>query len=283
MIVATAFVVGAVLAALGWMLLRPMLSRPPFLQENFRAEPVPNAAGLVLVAAVVVGEIVVSALARVVFDLDVVYREPRRAVVVAVVGFGLLGLLDDLVGDSGTSGYRGHLRALRSGEVTSGVLKIIGGAVVALAAVVMAVDEAIWLILLDAVLVALSANLANLFDRRPGRVIKVGLVAFAMVVLAALADPVIAGVALTLGAAAGLLRPDLRAELMLGDTGSNPIGAALGLGVVLAFSPTVRVVVLVAVLALNVVSEHVSFTEFIAGHRPLRYVDELGRRSPPSR
>ncbi len=279
MIVAAAFTVGIVAAAVGWALLRPFLSRPPFLQENFRGESVPNAAGLVLVAAVVVGEIVVSALVRIVFDLDVEFREPRRAVVAGVVGFGLLGLLDDLVGDSSTTGYRGHLNALRSGEVTSGALKIVGGAVVALAAVVMATDEAAWLIVVDAALIALSANLANLFDRRPGRVIKVGLVIFVVIAVASLANPAIAGVALAMGAAAGLFRPDLRAELMLGDAGSNPIGAALGLGAVIGFAPGVRVGALVVVLALNLASERISFTEVIAHHRPLRYLDEMGRRS----
>lgn len=276
--VVTAFVIGAVAAAAGWVVLRPLLSRPPFLQENFRGELIPNSAGLVLVAAVVVGEIAVSALARLVFDLDVEFREPRRAVVAAVVGFGLLGLLDDLVGDTSTTGYRGHLSALLRGEVTSGAVKVVGGAIVALAAVVMATDEAIWLIVADAALVALSANLANLFDRRPGRVIKVCLGVFAVLALAALADPALAGVALVAGAALGLLRPDLRAELMLGDTGSNPIGAALGLGAVIALPAPVRIGGLVVVLALNLASERVSFTEVIERNRPLRYLDELGRR-----
>ena len=278
MILFAAFVVAAVAAVGGWVVLRPLLSRPPFLQENFRGEWVPNSAGLVLVAAVVVGEIVVSALARVVFDLDIEFREPRRAVVAAVVGFGLLGLLDDLAGDSSTTGYRGHLSALLRGEVTSGAVKIVGGAIIALAAVVMATDEPIWLIMLDAALVALSANLANLFDRRPGRVIKVGLGVFAVLVAVALLDPALAGVALALGAALGLLRPDLRADLMLGDTGSNPIGAALGLGAVIALAVPVRLSALVVVLALNLASERVSFTDVIERHRPLRYIDQLGRR-----
>lgn len=130
----------------------------------------------------------------------------------------------------------------------------------------------------DAALVALSANLANLFDRRPGRVIKVCLGVFAVLALAALADPALAGVALVAGAALGLLRPDLRAELMLGDTGSNPIGAALGLGAVIALPAPVRIGGLVVVLALNLASERVSFTEVIERNRPLRYLDELGRR-----
>jgi hypothetical protein len=231
------------------------------------------------VVAVLVGEVVLSALARY-GDASLEVREARRAVVAAVVGFGILGLLDDLTGDTATTGYRGHLRALLRGEVTTGVLKIAGGGVVALVATAMAVDgRGLGWILLDAMLVALGANLANLFDRRPGRVGKFTVVTGAIVCIAAQADPAVAGTALVAGGALGLLRPDLREELMLGDTGANPMGAAVALGVVVAFGPAVRIGVLVVVLALNLASEKVSFTAVISGNRVLRRLDELGRQT----
>jgi hypothetical protein len=85
------------------------------------------------------------------------------------------------------------------------------------------------------------------------------------------------GVAVVAGAVSVLLVPDLREQLMLGDAGANPIGAALGLGVVLTFSPTVRTVVLVVVLVLNLVSERVSFSSVIRSVAPLRVLDDLGR------
>jgi UDP-N-acetylmuramyl pentapeptide phosphotransferase/UDP-N-acetylglucosamine-1-phosphate transferase len=277
--VAGAGILGAVLTLVGWPLLRSLFERPAFRRTNYRGRDVAIAGGLVLVVAVLIGEVALSALARY-GDASLEVREARRAVVAAVVGFGILGLLDDLTGDTSTTGYRGHLRALRRGEVTTGVLKILGGGVVALAVTAMAVDgRGLGWILLDAALVALGANLANLFDRRPGRVGKVTVVAGAIVCIAARADPAVAGTALVAGGALGLLRPDLREELMLGDTGANPMGAAVALGVVVAFGPVVRITALAVVLALNLASEKVSFTAVISGNRVLRRLDELGRQA----
>lgn len=280
MILAVAAVAGAVLSLLAWPALRDgFYARPVFRRTNYRGADVATAGGLVLVVAVVLGELVLSGVARYAVDVPLDERDARRAVVAAVVGFGLLGLLDDLAGDTSTTGYRGHLAALARGQVTTGALKIVGGGIVALVATAMAVDDqGIGLVLTDAALVALCANLANLFDRRPGRVIKVTLAAGVALVVATLAPSVLAGTVLVLGAAAGLALPDLREELMVGDTGANPMGAALGLGLVVATPPAARLTALVAVLALNLVSERVSFTTVIERTGPLRRLDAWGRR-----
>jgi hypothetical protein len=138
-------------------------------------------------------------------------------------------------------------------------------------------DHGIAWLLTDAALVALAANLGNLFDRAPARTTKVALVAFAVLVIATGADNVLSGVAVLAGAGAGLIVPDLRERLMLGDAGANVLGAALGLGVVLTCSGGVRIGVLVVVAALNLVSEKVSFTKVINQTPPLRAFDQLGR------
>ncbi|HLM28514.1 MAG TPA: hypothetical protein VK360_01225, partial [Acidimicrobiales bacterium] len=91
-------------------------------------------------------------------------------------------------------------------------------------------------------------------------------------------EPELAGAALAVGAGAGLLTADLGERLMLGDSGANVLGAALGLGVVLACSPGVRTGVLVAVAALNLASERVSFSRVIDAAPPLRAADRWGRQ-----
>ena len=133
-------------------------------------------------------------------------------------------------------------------------------------------------LILDALLVALAANLANLFDRAPGRVLKVGALCAIALGAAALMDRDLAGVAVAVGASVALLPADLGEHLMLGDTGANPLGAVLGLGVVLVAPFGVRIAVLAVVLALNLASEAVSFSVVIDAVAPLRWVDRVGRQ-----
>jgi UDP-N-acetylmuramyl pentapeptide phosphotransferase/UDP-N-acetylglucosamine-1-phosphate transferase len=133
-------------------------------------------------------------------------------------------------------------------------------------------------LLADAALVALAANLGNLLDRAPGRTIKVGLLAYVPIALAAGSAPVGLALAPVVGAAAGLLPADLGERLMLGDTGANLLGAVLGLAVVLETSRPVRTVVLIVLIFLNLVSERVSFTRVIDATPGLRHLDRLGRR-----
>ena len=64
---------------------------------------------------------------------------------------------------------------------------------------------------------------------------------------------------------------------MLGDAGANPLGALCGLAA-LAAAPAAgaRWIILIVLLALNLVSEVVSFTAVIDRVAPLRWLDRLG-------
>jgi UDP-GlcNAc:undecaprenyl-phosphate/decaprenyl-phosphate GlcNAc-1-phosphate transferase len=277
MIVVAAFVVGA-LAAVGlWLAAAPAFAAPVFARENFRGRILPTAAGVLLALVAAGVDAVVAVVAAAGAEADGAARAGLRLVTVTALGFALLGLLDDLGGVGESGGFRAHLAALARGRLTTGAIKLFGGAAVAVVVVATREPGGLWRLLADAALVALAANLANLFDRRPGRTIKVALVALAVLVAGAGAEPALAGVALVVGGGAGLMVPDLRERLMLGDAGANVLGAALGLGVVLACSPGVRTIVLVVVVALNLVSEWVSFSRVIAAVPPLRAADAWGR------
>jgi UDP-GlcNAc:undecaprenyl-phosphate/decaprenyl-phosphate GlcNAc-1-phosphate transferase len=206
-------------------------------------------------------------------------RNGRRSLPVAVagVGAGLMGAYDDLYGATHAKGFRGHLRALRSGELTSGMIKIIGiGGSAAVAATLLQRSNAprparpVLGGLLDTGLIAATANLVNLLDLRPGRAAKAvivlgsGLVGF--------------GAAPAVGAAAGSLPTDLAGRSMLGDCGANALGAAVATAAAQALPWQFRLLAFGAVAALNLASEQLSFTAVIERTPLLRRLDQLGRR-----
>jgi UDP-GlcNAc:undecaprenyl-phosphate/decaprenyl-phosphate GlcNAc-1-phosphate transferase len=276
-VVAGAFVVGLVAAAVLWVLSAGAFGGDVFRRENFRGRALPTAVGIIIALVVLATDAIVAVIAAAGAEPDAATVEGLRLTTFTALGFGLLGLLDDLGGAGESGGFAAHLRALAEGRLTTGAIKLFGGAAVAVVVVATREPDSIGRVLADGALVALAANLGNLFDRAPGRTIKVALVAFLVLVLAVGAERGLVGVALAVGAGAGLLTADLGERLMLGDAGANVLGAVLGLGVVLTCSPGVRTVVLVLVAALNLASEWVSFSRVIAAAPPLRAADRWGR------
>jgi UDP-N-acetylmuramyl pentapeptide phosphotransferase/UDP-N-acetylglucosamine-1-phosphate transferase len=278
MIVVAAFGAG-VAGALGlWLVSSSAFGAPVFERENFRGRRLPTAAGVLVALVVVAADALTAVVVAAGGEPDDAAVAGLRLVTVAALGFALLGLLDDLGGAGESGGFGGHLRSLASGRLTTGAVKLFGGAAVGVVVVSAREPDSIGRVLADGALVALAANLGNLFDRAPGRTIKVSLLALVVLVLAVGAEPELAGVALVAGAGAGLLPADLNERLMLGDAGANVLGAALGLGVVIACAPGTRTVVLVVVALLNVASEWVSFSRVIGSVPPLRVADRWGRR-----
>lgn len=197
---------------------------------------------------------------------------------VAVAGSALSGALDDLAGDASAKGLKGHLGALRRGEVTTGALKILGIGASALAGTWQA-DRGSERGALDTVVgagvVAGAANVANLLDLRPGRALK----AAALVGLPLMASrrPGASVAAAAIGSGMGVVRPDLRGESMLGDTGANAVGAAIGSALAQRLGVRGRLVALAAVTGLTLASERVSFTAVIERTPGLREIDRWGR------
>jgi hypothetical protein len=264
------FVAGVVAGWAAVKVLRDVLAHPVLARENYRGTALPTAAGLCLVvAALAVIAVHVAA------DPD--GAGPRALVVAAVVGFGLLGLLDDVLGDAGDRGLRGHVKAALQGRITTGFLKLAGGAALGVVHAAGAGRRSVAGTIADGALIALAANLGNLFDRAPGRTIKWSVLAYVPLALVIGADPSGEALAPVMGAAVGLLPGDLRERYMLGDAGANVLGGALGVGAVLALDSASRTVLLVVLACLNLLSERVSFSRIIGAVPPLRAFDRLGR------
>jgi hypothetical protein len=188
-------------------------------------------------------------------------RVNHRGVRVPLVGWTVavheplitaIGLADDRWSGE-ERGFLAHLRARR----TTGVLKLVG---IPLAALLRTRS------LSGALLVGLSANALNQLDTKPGRALKAYLTA------AVIVD---APVALAV-----LLAPyDLREMTMLGDGGSNGLGALLGLSSVNRFTGRDRWVAIGALAGLTLLGERRSLGELIERTPVLREVDAWGRRS----
>jgi UDP-GlcNAc:undecaprenyl-phosphate GlcNAc-1-phosphate transferase len=212
-------------------------------------------------------------------SLDLLPPELRRWLPY-LLGIAFLGFLDDALGQGEAAasprGWRGHWAALRAGRLSTGAIKAIGA--VALAAYVVSGQGLEgWRYAADVILLVLVTNLFNLLDLRPGRAEKalallgaaLCLFAWTLVpieLLGIFAGPVLVGAWLTLGERA-----------MLGDTGSNLIGAIAGVWLLTVLGGDARLIALAVVLLLTVYGELRSISATIERVPPLRWLDSIGR------
>ena len=235
--------------------------------ENVRGRRIPRVLGIVVVVGAAP---VLAALTPAAEDPPALWIVGAATLLVAAAG-----LVDDLA-SIGPRGLRGHLRALLSGRMTTGILKVL--VTVGAAAVVVAVlDRGEAPARFGAVtLIAATTNVWNGLDVRPGRALK----AFVVValVLAWAGTPAPAGTVggAVLAAAVIVLLPDLREWAMLGDAGANLLGFTAGIMLAAALPTWAMWPAAAVAVALNVVAETVTFSRVIDAVAPLRWLDRLG-------
>ncbi|MEX2588509.1 MAG: hypothetical protein WD602_11050 [Actinomycetota bacterium] len=273
-------VLAALLAGVvaGWLLLRTasaVLFHPVLRRSNYRGAQLPTAAGLVVVAAALAVEGGRALLGM--FGVGDPAAPARVTMLAAVTAFGFLGMMDDLLGDADDRGLRGHIGAALRGRVTTGFVKLGGGAAAALVLSGFINGNRPGRVLVDAAVIALAANLGNLLDRAPGRTLKWAVLAYIPLGAAGGSSEASTALAVVIGAGLALAAGDVRERFMLGDTGANALGAALGVTAVLVTAPQVRTVVAVALVLLTLLSEVVSLSRIIEAVPPLRGLDRLGR------
>lgn len=205
----------------------------------------------------------------------------RAALLVAVGLLGAAGLLDDAYASRRRArGLRGHLGALVRGRVTTGAVKAGAGLLAGAVAGYLLEGRQAVLVALDALLVALCANLVNLLDLRPGRALKGW---GALCALAAAFHPGALALIGPAGAAALVAAPaDLAGRVMLGDVGANTLGATAGLALARALPPAARVGAVALLAIVHLACERVSLSDIIARNHVLRALDRLGTASLPS-
>lgn len=259
----------AATAIAGYVGLPRVLDGMGLRRKNFRGDLIPVAYGAQVAFFALLGLIVVGVLKLCEARVCLLYAA-------AIGGMAVLGLLDDVFGQRDTGGFRGHFKKLLlERKLTTGAVKALGGGAVAVAlAAAIPGSKAQWP--LNAVLIALSANALNLIDLRPGRAFAGFVLGF--VAVAAACGFRLSGVwpmaALALPAAA-MAWTDMRGRAMMGDTGSNALGGALGLTLALDGGMLAKALAVAFLAALHIFCEKYSLTAIIERSPALRKVDAL--------
>ena len=246
-----------------------------FVRENYRGKPLPFPLGFLVVPCALIA-LVVCAPLQDIADADVL-RPGTGTVLLYGLGVALLGLVDDVFSPE-SRGWRGHGRAVLAGAFSTGALKAIGSLGLALFVLAGRYDEAGRYLLAVAVLV-LSTNLFNLIDLRPGRSTKLLVLLGAGLTIGTWDAGPLAALGLLAFPAVALGIYDLRERAMLGDTGSNLLGALGGLWIVISLDALGQVIALVVLALATVYGEFRSLGALIERTPLLRQLDSFGRPS----
>ena len=120
------FFISMILSIIGTPFLLNMLKENNCLCTNYKNEEIPSSMGLLF--------IIVQTITLSLMNLFI-SEGLRHYVLIYLITFiliGLVGLLDDLVGDKNIKGFKGHIKSLLNGKLTTGGLKASVGFLAAL-------------------------------------------------------------------------------------------------------------------------------------------------------
>lgn len=232
-------------------------------KKNWRGQEIPAMAGIIFPLLV--------SLNTVIYGLFAELTQRAWVFILSIALITWLGLYDDLYGDNGPKGLKGHLLSfIQKGMVTTGFIKAAGTAAVAAWAVI-----SLGYTFLEWLLVVLAVNTVNLLDLRPGRAVKGSALFLAAALLCAAEDYWL--IMIVGGLLAAYAPHDLRAEAMLGDCGSNTLGMMAGLSL-LSAPGYFKAGLIIVLAAFHLLAEKYSFSAIIEKNNVLSRLDRWGRR-----
>ncbi|MBG9940560.1 UDP-N-acetylmuramyl pentapeptide phosphotransferase [Brevibacillus formosus] len=250
---------------------------------NYDGEPVLTAGGLILVcSSAITGIVLIGLLSLRGMNSELVLHGLLFLTGMTTMAFW--GWRDDRASDREAKGFRGHFTVLwRERRMTSGMWKLIGGTSTAFC-LTLFLSNTLWAGFVAFGLLALSPNIINLFDLRPGRAIKVF---WCLTTLAGAFGLWTEGASAAMAnwiflipvfITSMLMFPhDVGGKIMLGDTGSNALGFAAGFSFVIGTPIYVQASMLVLFLCLQIAAEFCSFSRVIEQVGWLRRLDQWGR------
>lgn len=284
------YIFHAILFALGFLgtyfmipLFKSMLVNGNVIRPNYKNEMIPVGMGIVFLPMIIINSIILGfvTLNNIWFvsssnyNLNIVWLLCLALYIFSMMAMFFAGALDDLIGNRNVSGLKGHFKSLFKGELTTGGFKALFGGFVGLV-VSVCISSSIVDIIVNTLIIALSTNLMNLFDLRPGRAIKAYSVIMIPIYITLTGYTKVFPL-LILPNVLAYFNTDLKARGMMGDTGSNVLGISIGVLMALGYGIKVRLAWLVFLILMHLITEKFSLTKIIEKNRVLKFIDNLGR------
>ncbi len=264
------FILGLVGTYLMIPLFKNLLVESNCIRPNYKGEMIPVSMGIVFLPMIIINGIILAF-----FTVDFISLSCLFIFIFGMMAMFFAGIIDDTIGNRDVSGLKGHFKSLFKGTLTTGGFKALFGGFVGLI-ISVSISKDIIDIVVNTLVIALSTNLMNLFDLRPGRAIKVYLVIM-ITIFFTLSGYIQILPLLILPNVLAYFNFDLKAKAMMGDTGSNVLGISIGILMVLGYTLKVRIVWLVFLVLIHLLTEKFSLTKITEKNKVLNFIDRLGR------
>lgn len=264
------FVSSSVLTYIVMPMFYDMLLNNNCTELNYNKEQIPIGMGLVFVFIQTFTIYIVSFYME---SMDVFIL----AYIISILSIGIVGLLDDIIGEKKIKGFKGHLSSLLKRKLTTGGLKLIVGGISGVLISIL-ISTGLVQIIINTAIIGLFTNLINIFDLRPGRAGKVFVLLSLILLFTSRAGGYNYIIISLLGIILVYLPKDLKAKVMMGDVGSNILGITLGIFCTITQVLEARILYLTFLIMIHIISEFYSFTDIIDNNKVLCYIDKLGRK-----
>ena len=251
-------------------LFRSLLIESNVLRPNYKKDMIPVSMGIVFLPMLIINAIILAYFTTNFKDMLHIF-----IFLFGLVSMFFAGILDDIIGNRDVSGLKGHFKSLLNGKLTTGGFKALFGGFIGLV-ISIAISKNIYDIVINTLIIALSTNLMNLLDLRPGRAIQ-GYLVISIVLLFTLGEYTRNLLLLIFPNVIAYFNQDLKAKAMMGDTGSNVLGISIGILFVMGYSLKVRLIWLAFLIFIHILTEKYSLTKIIENNKFLNFIDKLGR------
>ena len=251
-------------------LFRSLLIESNVLRPNYKKDMLPVSMGIVFLPMLIINAIILAYFTTNFKDMLYIF-----IFLFGLVSMFFAGILDDIIGNRDVSGLKGHFKSLLNGKLTTGGFKALFGGFIGLV-ISIAISKNIYDIVINTLIIALSTNLMNLLDLRPGRAIK-GYLLISIVLLFTLGEYTRNLLLLIFPNVIAYFNQDLKAKAMMGDTGSNVLGISIGILFVMGYPLKVRLIWLAFLIFIHILTEKYSLTKIIENNKFLNFIDKLGR------